>query len=112
MLHPCRLGRLECPLVAAEPIVRLILDGAATRSQSDRDSLLVVIGVRQDGQKVLLVVKAMGGESTEAWRAILDDLIQRGPRRPEFLIVDGRAGARDRDRRRLGRRAGAALHGP
>jgi hypothetical protein len=29
----------------------------------------VVIGVRTDGQKVLLAAKSMGGESTEAWRA-------------------------------------------
>jgi hypothetical protein len=40
----------------------------------------------------LLAVKAMGGESTEAWRAVLDDLIRRGLRRPEFLIVDGAPG--------------------
>ena len=52
----------------------------------------VVIGVRADGQKVLLTIKSMGGESTEAWRAVLDDLIQRGLRRPEFLIVDGAPG--------------------
>ncbi len=35
-------------------------------------SLLVAIGVRTDGQKVLLAVKSMGGETTEAWRAVLD----------------------------------------
>jgi putative transposase len=58
----------------------------------DGDSLLVVIGVRADGQKVLLAIKSMGGESTEAWRAVLDDLIKRGLRRPEFLIVDGAPG--------------------
>jgi len=34
----------------------------------------------------------MGGETTEAWRTVLDDLIARGLRRPEFLIVDGAAG--------------------
>jgi putative transposase len=34
----------------------------------------------------------MGGESTEAWRTVLDDLIKRGLRRPEFLIVDGAPG--------------------
>jgi putative transposase len=34
----------------------------------------------------------MGGESAEAWRSILDDLIARGLRRPEFLIVDGAPG--------------------
>ncbi len=82
--------------LANEPIVRLILDGTVVRVRLDRKatsiSLLVVIGVRADGQKVLLAIKSMGGESTEAWRAVLDDLIQRGLRRPEFLIVDGAPG--------------------
>jgi hypothetical protein len=32
-------------------------------------SLIVVIGVRADGQKVLLALKSMGDEGTEAWRA-------------------------------------------
>src|SRR3982074_1850440 len=75
--------------LADEPIVRLILDGTVVRVRLDREatsiSLLVVIGVRADGQKVLLAIKAMGGESTEAWRAGLDDLIQRGLRRPQVL---------------------------
>jgi putative transposase len=79
-----------------EPIVRLILDGTTVRVRLDRKStsisLLVVIGVRADGQKVLLAIKAMGGESAEAWRVVLDDLVRRGLRRPEFLIVDGSGG--------------------
>ena len=79
-----------------EPIVRLILDGTVVRVRLDRKatsiSLLVVIGVREDGQKVLLAVKNMGGETAEAWRAVLDDLIDRGLRRPQFLIVDGAPG--------------------
>jgi putative transposase len=79
-----------------EPMVRLILDGTVVRVRLDRKStaisLLVVIGVRADGQKVLLAVKHMGGESAEAWRSVLDDLIGRGLRRPEFLIVDGAPG--------------------
>jgi putative transposase len=82
--------------LAEEPIVRLILDGPVVRVRLDRKataiSLLVVVGVRSDGQKVLLAVKSMGSESAEAWRVVLDDLIQRGLRRPEFLIVDGAAG--------------------
>jgi len=82
--------------LADEPIVRLILDGTVVRVRLDRKataiSLLVVIGVRADGQKILLAIKAMGSESTEAWRAVLDDLIRRGLRRPEFLIVDGAPG--------------------
>jgi putative transposase len=82
--------------LAEEPIVRLILDGTVVRVRLDRKatsiSLLVVIGVREDGQKVLLAVKNMGGETTEAWRAVLDDLIARGLCRPQFLIVDGAPG--------------------
>ena len=82
--------------LAEEPIVRLILDGTVVRVRLDRKatsiSLLVVIGVRADGQKVVLAIKSMGGESTEAWRTVLDDLIKRGLRRPEFLIVDGAPG--------------------
>jgi putative transposase len=82
--------------LATEPIVRLILDGTVVRVRLDRKatsmSLLVVMGVREDGQKVLLAIKSMGGESGEAWRTVLDDLIKRGLRRPEFLIVDGAPG--------------------
>jgi putative transposase len=82
--------------LAQEPIVRLILDGTVVRVRLDRQatsiSLLVVLGVRADGQKVFLAIKNMGSESTEAWRIVLDDLIQRGLRRPEFLIVDGAPG--------------------
>jgi transposase-like protein len=82
--------------LADEPIVRLILDGTVARVRLDRKatsiSLLVVIGVRADGQKVLLAIKSMGGESTEAWRTVLDDLIKRGLRRPGFLIIDGAPG--------------------
>jgi putative transposase len=82
--------------LADEPIVRLILDGTVVRVRLDRKatsiSLLVVVGVRQDGQKVLLVIKNVGGETAEAWRAVVDDLIKRGLRKPEFLIVDGGSG--------------------
>src|ERR1700691_4761590 len=82
--------------LAGDPIVRLILDGTVVRVRLDRKatsiSLLVVIGVREDGQKVVLAIKSMGGESTEAWRTVLDDLVKRGLRRPELLIVDGGSG--------------------
>ncbi len=82
--------------LAEEPIVRLILDGTVVRVRLDRKAtaivLLVVLGVREDGQKVLLAVKNMGGETSEAWRAVLDDLVKRGLVKPRFLIVDGGTG--------------------
>src|SRR5947208_9811479 len=82
--------------LGGEPIVRLILDGTVVRVRRDRKAtsivLLVVLGVRQDGQKVMLAIKNMGGETSEAWRVVLDDLVRRGLRKPEFLIVDGGSG--------------------
>ena len=68
-------------------MVRVRLDRKATNI-----SLLVVLGVRRDGQKILLAVRNMGGESEAAWRGVLDDLVARGLRTPEFLIIDGAAG--------------------
>ena len=82
--------------LAEEPIIRVILDGTVVRVRLDRKAtsivILVVLGVREDGQKVLLAVKNMGGETSQAWRAVLDDLVKRGLRQPEFLIVDGGSG--------------------
>lgn len=82
--------------LAGEGIVRLILDGTVVKVRLDRKatniSLLVVLGVRHDGQKVLLSIRNMGGESEAAWRAVFDDLIKRGLPTPEFLIIDGGAG--------------------
>jgi len=82
--------------LADEPIIRLILDGTAVRVRLDKKStsisLLVALGVRQDGQKVLLAVKNMGGESEAAWRVLLDDLVTRGLKTPELVIVDGAPG--------------------
>lgn len=82
--------------LADEKIIRLILDGTVVRVRLDRKatsiSLLVALGVRADGQKVLLAVKNMGGESEAAWRALLDDLVKRGLATPELVIVDGAPG--------------------
>jgi putative transposase len=82
--------------LAGEPIIRLILDGTVVRVRLDKKatsiSLLVALGIRQDGQKVLLAVKNMGGESEAAWRALLDDLVRRGLKTPELVVVDGAPG--------------------
>jgi transposase-like protein len=82
--------------LAEEDIVRLILDGTVIRTRLDRKatniSVLAAIGVRRDGQKILLSIRHMGGESTAAWRQFLEDLDARGLRRPAFVIVDGAPG--------------------
>ena len=82
--------------LGGEDIVRLVLDGTVVRARIDRKataiSLLVAIGVRRDGQKILLALRSMGGESTAAWSAFLEDMTRRGLSAPEFLIVDGAPG--------------------
>jgi putative transposase len=82
--------------LAGEDVVRLVLDGTVVRVRLDREatsvSLLVVLGIRRDGQKILLAARGMGGEGEAAWRAVLDDLVTRGLKTPEFLIIDGAAG--------------------
>jgi transposase-like protein len=101
--------------LADEDIVRVIFDGTVVKVRLDRKatniSVLAAIGVRRDGQKVLLSVRNMGGESPSSasdrptgairpalpdqprpWRQFLDDLDARGLRRPEFVIVDGAPG--------------------
>jgi len=82
--------------LADEDIVRLILDGTVIKTRLDRKatniSVLAAIGVRRDGQKVLLSIRNMGGESTASWRQFLDALDARGLKRPKFVIVDGAPG--------------------
>ena len=82
--------------LSKDDIVRLVLDGTVVRVRLDKRatglSVLVALGVRRDGQKVLLGLKNMGGESEAAWRAFLDGLAARGLGRPELAIVDGAPG--------------------
>jgi putative transposase len=79
-----------------DDIVRVILDGTVVKVRLDKRStgisVLVALGVRRDGQKVLLGLRNMGGESEAAWRAFLDDLVARKLAVPELLIIDGGAG--------------------
>ena len=82
--------------LAEEDVVRLILDVTVVQVRLDGKatsiSLLVARGVRRDGQKVLLAVRNMGGESEAAWRSLLDDLVSRGLPAPGFVMIDGAAG--------------------
>jgi putative transposase len=79
-----------------EDIVRLILDGTVVKVRLDRKataiSLLIALGIRRDGQKVVLAIQSMGGETEAAWRAVLEDLLARGLAKPELVTVDGGKG--------------------
>jgi putative transposase len=79
-----------------EGIVRLVLDGIVVNVRVDRKkermTVLVALGVRADGQKVILAFRAMGAESKEAWKELLEDLSSRGVKSPQVVSTDGSKG--------------------
>lgn len=60
--------------------------------KAERLPIMVAIGVRGTGEKVLLSLAVMGVESTAAWSGFVTDLADRGLKRIELAIVDGNKG--------------------
>lgn len=78
-----------------EEIVYLWADGiyCNVRLTDERPCLLVVIGARKDGTKVLLAVEDGERESELSWLGVLQDLKRRGIKTPPKLAVgDGALG--------------------
>lgn len=74
----------------------LFIDGvhmSVRLGEDDRLCLLVVIGVREDGEKELLAVEDGYRESTDSWAAVLRDLRDRGLNEPKLVTGDGALGA-------------------
>jgi len=82
--------------LAEEDICYLYLDGTYVPMRCGKKvtklPVLVVIGVRRTGEKVLLDLDTRGEESEEAWKGLLQGLARRGLRRPLLAIVDGNPG--------------------
>ena len=83
--------------LADEAIAYLYLDGQRHRVRADGRvtwcSVLMALGVRTTGEKVVLALHVVGGEQTAAWQALLDDLTHRGLARPQRVLSDGSKGA-------------------
>jgi hypothetical protein len=81
-----------------EPIVYLYLDAITVKVRLAQRvvsrPILVAVGVREDGQKVLLGLWSKGSESTASWKDVLEDLERRGLKRPLLAIIDGCGGLR------------------
>jgi putative transposase len=57
--------------------------------------VLAVVGVTAKGEKVLVSLEAKGAESQEAWRSLMEGLVERGLKvSPKLVIIDGNAGLR------------------
>jgi transposase-like protein len=54
--------------------------------------LLVIIGVKEDGEKELVAVREGFRESKESWLTVLRDLVSRGLQAPLVAIADGALG--------------------
>jgi len=56
--------------------------------------VLVVLGVRQSGQKEVLGMEPLVKETTSAWNLVIEGLVARGLQRPLLAIIDGNPGLR------------------
>ena len=56
--------------------------------------IFVALGIREDGEKVLLAMTSGASESTDAWRLLVEDLVGRHLSLPQLIISDGNKGLR------------------
>src|SRR2546427_613549 len=84
--------------LAEDQIQYLLMDGWYPKvrigKRRVRVPVLVTLGVRADGQRVVLDVRLAGDESAAAWRDVIRSLAERHVGRPLLAIIDGSAGLR------------------
>jgi transposase-like protein len=84
--------------LSGEDVAIVYLDGFGVTVRRDgrvvRNPILVAVGVRSTGEKLLLSLRVTGGESTAAWRSMVEDLARRGVACPVACVIDGSAGLR------------------
>ena len=91
-----RFESWRCRDLAEERILILYLDAMHLSVRLVRRvvkvPVQVALGVREDGQKVLLSLQIAGSESTVSWRSVIDNLARRGLAVPVLVVVDGNRG--------------------
>jgi transposase-like protein len=82
--------------LAEEKIVYLYLDAIYPKVRSAGRvvslAVLVALGVKDTGEKVLLSLMSAGAESTDGWQMLLEDLAARKMGRPRLVMSDGNPG--------------------
>jgi putative transposase len=82
--------------LSAEAIVYLYLDAIYLKVRSGGKvvslPVLVALGVKATGEKVLLSLATAGAERTACWEGLLEDLAARKLGRPRLVITDGNPG--------------------
>src|SRR5512145_2097522 len=81
-----------------ESVVYLYLDAICLRVRIAKKVIsvpvLVALGVKADGQKVVLELELLQSESSECWGGFVQGLVGRGLKRPCLVIIDGNKGLR------------------
>jgi putative transposase len=82
--------------LSGEKVVYLFLDGWYPRvrlgKRRARVPVLVTMGVREDGSRVVLDFRLAGQESVAGWRDAVVNLSERGIGVPKLAVIDGSAG--------------------
>lgn len=75
-------------------LVYLWADGVYVKAglEKEKACLLVIVGARSDGSKVVLAVDSGYRESKESWLDTLRDLVKRGMNIPKLVVADGALG--------------------
>lgn len=84
--------------LASEPVVFLYLDAIALRVRIAKRVIsvpvLLGLGVKEDGQKVILDLELFQSESSSCWDGFVEGLVSRGLKPPCVVIMDGNKGLR------------------
>ena len=99
------VGRLEALFsqwrsrsLATEAVVFLYLDAIALRVRIAKKvvsvPVLVGLGVKADGQKVILDLELFQSESSSCWEGFVEGMVSRGLKAPLLVIIDGNKGLR------------------
>ena len=81
--------------LSLEEIIFLFLDGiylGVRGSSRNKEAVLVAHGITREGKRVVLHLSLGGRENTESWKGVLNDLVERGLRRPQLITIDGNLG--------------------
>ena len=82
--------------LGSEDIRYLFMDGWFPKLRLGKQRVvvpvLVTLGVRGDGEKVVLDMRLGGAETTASWSDVVDSLVKRGIGVPELALIDGNGG--------------------
>lgn len=82
--------------LSGEDIRYLFMDGWFPKLRLGKQRVvvpvLVTLGVRGDGEKVVLDMRLAGAETTASWGDVVDSLVRRGVGLPELAVIDGNGG--------------------